>query len=275
VPSHQVRQWFRRAVEGLNRATSGRAQVLGDLEAKVAECTRALDAERCERKRTEEALRESELLFRGVFKSRTDAVLVTSPERTVANLNPAAEAMFGYSLDELRGRSTEVFHVDHEHYLRAAEMFRQAFAGGSVASFGFEMKRKNGEVFDTEQTISLLADDHGQPKGIVGVIRDISERQRAEDALRRTQVELAARIAELEQALARVDQLHGILPICSYCKKVRNDSDSWQQVEAYVSAHSAVRFSHGVCPDCVRTVMQPELDEMRRVRALGGKTKTE
>jgi len=81
------------------------------------------------------------------------------------------------------------------------------------------------------------------------------------------QVELAARIADLEEALARVDQLHGILPICSYCKKVRNDSDSWQQVEAYVSAHSAVRFSHGVCPGCVKTVLQPELDELRQARA--------
>jgi DNA-binding response OmpR family regulator len=81
------------------------------------------------------------------------------------------------------------------------------------------------------------------------------------------QVELAARIADLEEALARVDQLHGILPICSYCKKVRNDSDSWQQVEAYVSAHSAVRFSHGVCPEYVKTVLQPELDELRQARA--------
>ena len=82
------------------------------------------------------------------------------------------------------------------------------------------------------------------------------------------QAERAARIAELEEALARVDQLHGILPICSYCKKVRNESDSWQQMEAYVSAHSAVRFSHGACPECVKAVMQPELDELRRLRAL-------
>lgn len=82
------------------------------------------------------------------------------------------------------------------------------------------------------------------------------------------QVEVAARVAELEQALARVDQLHGILPVCSYCKKVRSDSDSWQQMEAYVSAHSAVRFSHGVCPQCLKEVLQPELDELRRVRAL-------
>jgi phosphoserine phosphatase RsbU/P len=80
------------------------------------------------------------------------------------------------------------------------------------------------------------------------------------------QTELARRIAELEQALARVDQLHGILPICSYCKKVRNDADSWQQVEAYVSAHSAVRFSHGICPDCIKSVMQPQIDELRRLR---------
>jgi sigma-B regulation protein RsbU (phosphoserine phosphatase) len=87
------------------------------------------------------------------------------------------------------------------------------------------------------------------------------------------QVELAAKIADLEQALARVDQLHGILPICSYCKKVRSDSDSWQQVEAYVSDHSAVRFSHGICPDCVKTVMQPELEAMRRMRALRDKPK--
>jgi DNA-binding response OmpR family regulator len=88
------------------------------------------------------------------------------------------------------------------------------------------------------------------------------------------QEELAARITELEQALARVDQLHGILPICSYCKKVRTDTDSWLQVEAYVSAHSAVRFSHGVCPECVKTVMRPELEELKRARALRRETKT-
>ena len=87
------------------------------------------------------------------------------------------------------------------------------------------------------------------------------------------QVELASRIAELEQALARVDQLHGILPICSYCKKVRSDTDSWQQVEAYVSAHSAVRFSHGVCPECAKRIVQPEIDELRRARAVREKVK--
>lgn len=78
------------------------------------------------------------------------------------------------------------------------------------------------------------------------------------------QVELARRVAELEAALARVDQLHGILPVCAYCKRVRNDADSWHRMEEYVSAHSAVRFSHGVCPDCLKTVLGPQLDALRR-----------
>jgi sigma-B regulation protein RsbU (phosphoserine phosphatase) len=86
------------------------------------------------------------------------------------------------------------------------------------------------------------------------------------------QLDLAARIVDLEGALARVDQLHGILPICSYCKKVRTESDSWQRVEAYVSAHSGVRFSHGVCPECVKNVVEPEMDDLRRTGALRGKT---
>ncbi len=61
---------------------------------------------------------------------------------------------------------------------------------------------------------------------------------------------LAARVRELEDALGQVRQLQGLLPICSYCKKIRDDNNYWQQVENYVSEHSAARFSHGICPDC-------------------------
>jgi phosphoserine phosphatase RsbU/P len=78
------------------------------------------------------------------------------------------------------------------------------------------------------------------------------------------QLDLAERIAALEEAVARVDELHGILPICSYCKRVRNDTDSWQRIEEYVSAHSAARFSHGVCPECVEGVLRPQLEGLRR-----------
>lgn len=66
---------------------------------------------------------------------------------------------------------------------------------------------------------------------------------------------LAARVEELEEALAQVTQLQGILPICSYCKQVRDDQNFWQKVEDYISAHADVQFSHGICPRCYDGVM--------------------
>src|SRR3989442_11669124 len=81
------------------------------------------------------------------------------------------------------------------------------------------------------------------------------------------QTSLAARVAELEEALVRVRQLRGLLPICSYCKKIRDDQNYWQQVEQYVSTHSDVQFSHGICPDCYRKVVEPQLDQAVRGQA--------
>lgn len=75
----------------------------------------------------------------------------------------------------------------------------------------------------------------------------------------RLQLELAGRVKELEDALAKVKQLEGIIPICSYCKKIRTDQDYWQQLEAYISEHSEAMFSHGVCPDCFETLIASEI----------------
>ena len=66
---------------------------------------------------------------------------------------------------------------------------------------------------------------------------------------------LAARVEELEGALAQVKQLQGIVPICSYCKQIRDDQNFWQKVEDYISAHADVQFSHGICPGCYDGVM--------------------
>jgi len=68
------------------------------------------------------------------------------------------------------------------------------------------------------------------------------------------QAALVAKIEQLRQALEHIKTLHGILPICMHCKKIRNDQGYWNQVEAYISRHSDVTFSHGICPDCLRRV---------------------
>lgn len=72
---------------------------------------------------------------------------------------------------------------------------------------------------------------------------------------------VAARIRDLYREL---DRLRGLIPICSYCKKVRSDGDYWQQVEAYVSARSHALFSHTVCPECYEGVLLPEMEAWKR-----------
>jgi response regulator RpfG family c-di-GMP phosphodiesterase len=74
------------------------------------------------------------------------------------------------------------------------------------------------------------------------------------------QRELAHKVTELEAALLEVQVLHGLLPICSYCKKIRDDGDYWQQIEVYISERSDAEFSHGICPDCYETHMVPQLE---------------
>jgi sigma-B regulation protein RsbU (phosphoserine phosphatase) len=64
------------------------------------------------------------------------------------------------------------------------------------------------------------------------------------------QERLAERVTELQAALSNVKQLHGLLPICSYCKRIRGDDQYWQQVESYIADRSEAQFSHGICPSC-------------------------
>ena len=73
------------------------------------------------------------------------------------------------------------------------------------------------------------------------------------------QEQLVARVTELEVALSRVRQLQGLVPICSYCKRVRSDRDYWEQVEGYIARHTEAVFSHGICPECLEAATEDEL----------------
>jgi DNA-binding response OmpR family regulator len=76
------------------------------------------------------------------------------------------------------------------------------------------------------------------------------------------QRELAQRVKELERALSEVKQLRGILPICAYCKKIRDDKNYWEQVEHYFARHTDAKFSHSFCPDCYQKIIKPQLDDL-------------
>jgi hypothetical protein len=75
-------------------------------------------------------------------------------------------------------------------------------------------------------------------------------------ALGKLRLELDDRVEELEATLARVKQLEGIIPICAYCKKIRDDQDDWHRLENYITDHSEAQFSHGICPTCFEKEMK-------------------
>ena len=93
-------------------------------------------------------------------------------------------------------------------------------------------------------TIQRLLDARNDINGRLIVMHDITRRKQAEDERERL-------IKELQAALTQVKTLSGLLPICSSCKKIRDDQGYWHHVETYVREHSGAEFSHSICPDCM------------------------
>ena len=100
---------------------------------------------------------------------------------------------------------------------------------------------------------------------------ELKARMNAGERIIRLQAELAARVKELELAFANVKLLQGLLPICCYCKKIRDDKNYWQQVDTYVADHSEAQFTHGICPDCRDHIVKPELERLKHDQELACK----
>lgn len=110
------------------------------------------------------------------------------------------------------------------------------------------MLTSRGEVNDLAKAFESGADDY-----VVKPINSIELRARVRAGERIIQLKqtLSDKINALEDALANVKKLQGILPICAWCKRVRDDEDYWRNVEDYIKSHSLAEVSHGICPDCL------------------------
>ncbi len=128
----------------------------------------------------EDALAEKEVWLRNTFVALAEGVLILSPDDMVIDANPAAEAIFQMTNQEICDCSMETLHVDRSHYVEFVERVRQALANGETATFEFSMRRKDGTVFPTEHSISQITDDSGTILGTVSALRDISARKQRE-----------------------------------------------------------------------------------------------
>lgn len=154
------------------------------------------------------------------------------------NLNPAWERALGYSREELMSKPfIEFVHPDDRE--RTLEQNKRVRSGEKALAFENRYLCKDGS-FRWLLWNAAPDFDHGI---IFSVARDITARKQAEK-------ENEKLLEELRATLAEVKSLKEIIPICCYCRKVRDDENYWQTVETYISSQTKSQFSHGVCPSC-------------------------
>lgn len=170
----------------------------------------------------------------------SDGIVVLDDEGGVFETNLQFARMLGYSMEEM-----SALHVwDWERQFSKEETMEMVKAVNEEgAHFESRHLRKDGSFYDV--AISSNGAFYGEKKYIFCVCRDISESRRSER-------EREALIEDLQAALAEVKALKGMLPLCSYCKKIRVDDDHWEPVDVYIQAHSEANISHGICPECMK-----------------------
>ena len=198
------------------------------------------------RKRAEEALRESEERYRTVSEFSSDWVYWQGPDRSLRYVSPACETITGYTADEfmrLPHLFEEVIHPEDLHLWR--ERGHATLDTRSPLPLEFRIVTKDGQVRWVSNISRPIHDVGGKYLGIRGSNRDITERKQAEE-------EREQLIADLQEALKKIKTLGGLLPICSVCKRIRDDKGYWNQIESYIHEHSEADFSHSICPECAK-----------------------
>jgi len=147
----------------------------------------------------------------------------------------------------------------------AAEMIGVLFEKGAVPEFEGYTLRKDGKIVLTLENNVLIYNDQKEAVASASILQDITENKQKER-------ERENLIFELKEALKKVKTLSGMFPICSSCKKIRDDKGYWNQIESYVRDHSEAEFSHSLCPDCVKNFTLILLKNWRRKMVAGLKS---
>ncbi len=221
-----------------------------------------------------------ELQFRAIFEQSPYGILLIDSRGCITEFNEAAHLDLGYTRKEfaqLQLSDIDAFQSGEEIQATISEVIDHGSARSEV-----QHKTKSGEIRDVF-VITRVLNLSGQ-MFFQTIWNDITERKGAEQALleQREHLEELARerttelsmvnkqleqdiarrtadkltreklILELKDALAKIKTLTGFLPMCAWCKKVRNDNGYWQKVEIYIGEHSDASFTHGICPDCLK-----------------------
>jgi PAS domain S-box-containing protein len=210
-----------------------------ELEQRVQELEEAEFA----RQRAEEELRKSEEKYRNIAEISLAGIYIIQDDIFIY-VNKKFAEILGYSVEECLNS----MHFRQTVHPEDLDMVREQISkriSGKVNSVNYTFRgiKKDGKIIHVEifgSTIQLAG-----KSAVTGSILDITARKQVEEQ----REEL---IDALQKALSEVKTLRGFLPICSYCKKIRDDKGYWSQIESYIHKHSDAEFSHGICPECAK-----------------------
>lgn len=211
------------------------------------------------------------------LENMDDGFLELSRNGRITNANSAAVGFFKQSREKLLGSSLFDF-FSNDQLATVMACFK------SLQKTPVTTGYQNSVCLDGRHlTIKFIPIDSKEGYFLIALLRDVSRRKQIENELKRHMLELEDTVTErtrqykvaneglkaeiryrkeiqrkLEDALAKVKQLRGFLPICSSCKKIRDDQGYWNAVESYIGEHSEAEFTHSVCPECARN-LYPEL----------------
>jgi PAS domain S-box-containing protein len=214
----------------------------------LSERVKELEKEAAERSRAEEALRESEVRLKTVLDTIQAGIVVIDPERhVIVGVNAAAGRMVGAPREDILGSPCH-------KYICPAEEGECPITdlGKNLDNAEQVLLTANGKrvpILKTAVSVILAGREH-----LLESFLDITERKQAEEERERL-------IGELQEALAEVKTLSGLLPICASCKSIRDDQGYWRQIEAYIQDHSEAEFSHSVCPECAKKLYPEVFDK--------------
>ena len=202
---------------------------------------RELESEIAIRRKAEEHLRK----FSMIAEQSPNSIIITEAEGNIEFINPKFAELTGYTFEEVVGKNPRILQsgkTNAETYKKMWDTIRvQQTWKGEIQD-----KKKNGELYWASVSISPVTNEQKEITHYLGIQVDITAKKEAEEERERL-------IAELRTALSEVKTLEGLLPICAWCKKIRDEKGYWTQVEEYIAHNTTATFTHGICKECAET----------------------
>lgn len=195
------------------------------------------------RKQAEKKLYMNYQFIHSLLETIPNPVFYKDSKGSYLGCNQAFERFVGQSRGEIIGKSVYDMasrDIAEKYDLKDQELLQNP----GDQSYEWKVQSSDGHEKDVIFNKAAFFDEKGNVGGIIGVITDITQRKKIEE-------EREALIGKLQKALSEIKQLSGLLPICSSCKKIRDDEGYWYRIEAYIQEHSNARFTHGICPSCM------------------------